>query len=826
VTETKPEDERLRLDRLLREPDHIRLRLEAEIVTDLVDRAFYQQTSAGVMEPGDDPVEHFCRVGWRMLRKPNPRFDVWWYWMNHLDPAATAVNPLVHYALIGREAGLSTRPESVAARPAQPLSGDHQPRRACLFAGFDLDGVVDEATLAFVTELSRHSDVFVLYDGYVPPAELAKLTGIAAGAWAMRHGAYDFGSYSMLARDLVGWDRLATYDEVLFVNDSCFLVRPLDDVFEQMDRRTCDWWGLQATKGLASTQDLASNRFDTPIPMDRVREELLATYEDDPAYDFHVGSYFLAFRRPVLEDPCFRALLDSVSAQPSKLLVILKYEVGLTHLLVGHGHRFDTFIPLLYPFHPLFTERHFALIGEGFPLLKRYLIYQNHYDIPGMHRWKEKVLEAAPNAPVDLFERSLLRSAPDDRLQHSLSIRRRKDGGVRVPRVIRGRAYRRRNEQVEKQDEVWAFAVSLAGHDLPSNSRAIFEAVKDDPSITKIVLTRSRRLDLDGANVVVEPLLSPQGRKDLLRAGRVFVDHRPRATLRAPVTAGSQLIVAVRDGLLLERTGRTAATAPIGKTNDKQRGMTPVHPLPEAALSGVLVASDMDALAAVASTWPATYGQAWRTGLPAHDFLFMAEEALPPDIRAQVEAIRTELAGRRLLLFLPSLRRSGTDREPYRFSTDELGWLRDWSGREDIAIGVREPDLDLERPYSMQLGDLALDLSRYRYRSLHAVLRTADILLTDYAGAALDFSITGKPVVSFTHDLGEAQERLLYDLQHIFPGPVVASFEALREALEASLAQPITGRHQQIRSMLVDHRDDANTRRVLAHLDSIVEGMR
>lgn len=818
VTQTNRHDQPMDLAQLLDLPPHLRLRAEERLVADLVDPAYYVQTSGHLMREGEEPVAHFCRIGWRLLRKPRPGFDVWWYWVNHLDPSSEDVNPLVHYALVGRDADLSTRPVDPRPRPGDALPTDRPLRRACLFAAFDAEGVVDESTALLIAELSRHSDVFVLYDNFVAPAELAKLDGITAGAWAIRHGAYDFGSYSMLARDLVGWERLAEYDEVLLVNDSCFLIRPLDDVFARMGSRPCDWWGLQATKGLASTRERASNSFTEPIPIERVRSEMLDGFEEDPVYDFHVGSYFLAFRRSVIEEPRFRALLDSVGAATSKLLVILKYEIGLTHLLVGNGYRFDTFVPTLDPFHPLFTLRHFELLAEGFPLLKRYLLSQNHYDMPGIDRWPELVRSIAPEAPVELFEQSLRRTAPDDLLQRNATIQRKDDGSVRVPRVLRGRAYHRRDAEVDKHADVWAFAVDPASHRLPDNSRALFEAVKDDPAITKVILTRSKRLGLTGANVLVEPVMSPAGRKHLLRAGRVFINARAQAALQAPVTAERQLVVAVRDGLILQRHGRAAA-AQSPRPGEDAGGL--VHPPPETQLSGLLVASDVDALAAVACTWPATYGQAWRTGIPAHDFLFAAEEALPDDIGTQVRRLRGELAGRRLLLFAPSVRRSGTSAEPYRFTPSEVAWLRAWTDRHGIALGVREYAMDLERPYTAQLGAFALDLSWLRYPSVHAVLRSSDYLLTDYADVALDFAVTGRPVVSFTHDYDVAQERLLYELDHFFPGPVVRSFQALEGALESLPSQQHDARHDRVRTMLTDYRDDQNTARALARMESI-----
>ena len=116
--------------------------------------------------------------------------------------------------------------------PAPPTGG---PRRVCLFAGFDVDGIVDDTVVAYVRELSRFADVYYLADCALEAGELDKLAPYTQGRWAIRHGRYDFGSYSMLARDLVGWDMIATYDELLLANDSCYLVQPFDEVFARMD---------------------------------------------------------------------------------------------------------------------------------------------------------------------------------------------------------------------------------------------------------------------------------------------------------------------------------------------------------------------------------------------------------------------------------------------------------------------------------------------------------------------------------------------------------------------------------------------------------------
>ena len=99
---------------------------------------------------------------------------------------------------------------------------------------------------------------------------------------------------------------------------------------------------MQATKGIAVTRYADSNQFSAPIPISVVRNELLTSYENDAIYDFHLGSYFYAFRRPVLDDAKFRRVIDSVGPEKSKLTVIQKYEIGLTHFLIGRGYSFST----------------------------------------------------------------------------------------------------------------------------------------------------------------------------------------------------------------------------------------------------------------------------------------------------------------------------------------------------------------------------------------------------------------------------------------------------------------------------------------------------
>src|SRR5690606_37759442 len=126
-------------------------------------------------------------------------FDVWWYQTTHLPHSGDQVNPLLHHALVGGVLGLDTMPCVQRPGPGTRIARGVTPRRVCLFAGYDADGRVDDYVVRYVRELSRHADVYYLADCWMAPDEMDRLAPFVKGAWAERHGTYDFGSWSRLA---------------------------------------------------------------------------------------------------------------------------------------------------------------------------------------------------------------------------------------------------------------------------------------------------------------------------------------------------------------------------------------------------------------------------------------------------------------------------------------------------------------------------------------------------------------------------------------------------------------------------------------------------
>ena len=388
----------------------------------LFDLDYYIKKNPDVNTDKIDHFSHYCFRGWEEDRKPYPLFDVIWYKNTYLSTYLQPINALLHYILLGRLRGHRIRPFFTHPKPIELTQEISRPRRVTLFAAYDQEGIIDDVVLEYVTELSRHSDLYFLADYDLSQKELDKLNNIAKGAWGIRHGEYDFGSYKRLAKYLVGWKKLQEYDEILLVNDSSYLLRPLDDVFKKMSSKRCSWWGMQASKGIYETRLEASNHYNNMITIDTIKKNYLEKFEEDEIYDFHVGSYFLVFRRPVIDSGFLENFLESVTKQLNKKNIILNYEVGLTRALINQGYTFDTYMEHLYPFHPLYTNTIFNMIDEGYPFFKRFLLTRNHYRAPELWRWKDKILKNCPDANIEAMQRNLTRVSDAENLRKNLYI--------------------------------------------------------------------------------------------------------------------------------------------------------------------------------------------------------------------------------------------------------------------------------------------------------------------------------------------------------------------------------------------------------------------
>lgn len=219
-------------------------------------------------------------------------------------------------------------------------------KRVTIFAHYDKDDVIDDYVIRYLKALKKLSNIIFVSDSDLPEVQLAKIKDIVMESCAKKHGEYDFGSYKRGCEIFYKQGLHHDVDELIFVNDSCYVTACLENVFREMEaRQAVDFWGM------------VENTNEFPV---------------------HIQSYFMVFHKAVMHHPSFIQFMKDVVKQDSKKEVIVHYEVGLTQLLMNVGFRKDSYMGTVFANNPVMSDMYFdALAVKGFPLLKVGMLRSN-----------------------------------------------------------------------------------------------------------------------------------------------------------------------------------------------------------------------------------------------------------------------------------------------------------------------------------------------------------------------------------------------------------------------------------------------------------------
>ena len=95
-------------------------------------------------------------------------------------------------------------------------------KRLFLLAGYDKNGIIDDALIHYASVLSRFGDVILCMDSDCKKSELNKIKKYTIFTITKRHGEYDFGSYKRAYTYARDKRILENYDILYMLNDSVF----------------------------------------------------------------------------------------------------------------------------------------------------------------------------------------------------------------------------------------------------------------------------------------------------------------------------------------------------------------------------------------------------------------------------------------------------------------------------------------------------------------------------------------------------------------------------------------------------------------------------
>lgn len=230
--------------------------------------------------------------------------------------------------------------------------------RLTIFIFFDKDGVVDDYKLYYLAELAKNSaKVLTIVNGYVDEDGEKKLAEYGQVMKRENKG-FDVTAYKS-GIETIGYDGLAEYDEVILCNDTVFgPLYPFSEVFNEMDKKDIDLWGL--TKGYSDV-----------IPLNgRIIE-----------FGDHIHSYFIAIRNSVFTSEDFREYWQKFPVISSYYDAVFNFEVRFTEFFAKRGYSYDVYVQT--DDIKNLTKNHLAFMttelleNRKLPIVKRRHLYSN-----------------------------------------------------------------------------------------------------------------------------------------------------------------------------------------------------------------------------------------------------------------------------------------------------------------------------------------------------------------------------------------------------------------------------------------------------------------
>lgn len=195
--------------------------------------------------------------------------------------------------------------------------------RLCIYMTYNRENKIHNYMGQAICALKQCSSTLCLVCNYEKIKEGKEhITGLVDEIYCRENKGYDSGAFRDMLCDFLGWERVYEYDELILANDSFFgFFYPLQESFLRMEGQECDYWGMTGQ---------TAGEFSDPFY----------------AFDAHVHSYFLVFRKTVLKSTCFKRFWQGLDDAENFRQAVTGYEIGINACLREHGFQGKSFVDL------------------------------------------------------------------------------------------------------------------------------------------------------------------------------------------------------------------------------------------------------------------------------------------------------------------------------------------------------------------------------------------------------------------------------------------------------------------------------------------------
>lgn len=214
-------------------------------------------------------------------------------------------------------------------------------KRLCIFCFYDSKGIVDKSVEYLLGELVLNSDrLVIVVNSNIEDDSKKTLETYSKDVVVRENAGYDAGAYKFAIFKYLKIEEIRQYDELILCNDTFigpFI--PLKDIFDTMEKRECDWWGINGVDW-------------TFMPV--------------------IQSYFLAFNKSIIQDDkFFKYWQDNIDEHTHCLEdVYAQFETGLFYYLTQtEKKKYSVYVPENNC--NIYTSVSISIKKYGIPLIKK-----------------------------------------------------------------------------------------------------------------------------------------------------------------------------------------------------------------------------------------------------------------------------------------------------------------------------------------------------------------------------------------------------------------------------------------------------------------------
>ena len=195
-------------------------------------------------------------------------------------------------------------------------------KRLGIFVFYDREGIVDTYVEYLLSSLTEHLEkLAVVCNGKLSEEGRVLLGQFTDEIYIRENTGFDAMAYKLAMTEYMGWEELERYDEIILLNDTFYgPLYPWSEVFERMDVKPCDFWGLACHRE----------------GRDYYTKEL------DPSY---IQSYFMVFRRNMFLDSAFQSYWNAFDSTHWIFSEVAnKHEKTFTQAMERAGFSWDVYV--------------------------------------------------------------------------------------------------------------------------------------------------------------------------------------------------------------------------------------------------------------------------------------------------------------------------------------------------------------------------------------------------------------------------------------------------------------------------------------------------